>query len=76
MHKKLANGDITPSGDQWPLLLYEDQKYDLDEPWDGLFRCKLLVSVGFILYLMIQAYFRVNRHIDISSHHPVPSRKK
>ena len=50
MRKKLANGDIGVSGDQWPLLLYEDQKYDLDEPWDGLFRCKLLVWVSFIHY--------------------------
>jgi hypothetical protein len=48
VRKKLANGDIGVSGDQWPLLLYEDQKYDPDEPWDGLFRCKLLVSVSFI----------------------------
>ena len=76
MRKKLANGDIGVSGDQWPLLLYEDQKYDPDEPWDGLFRCKLLVWVSFIHYLMTPAYFGVNRRINISSHHPVPSRKK
>lgn len=76
MRKKLANGDIGVSGDQWPLLLYEDQEYDPDEPWDGLFRCKLLVSVSFIHYPMTQAYIGVNRHINTSSHHPVPSRKK
>ena len=76
VRKKLANGDIGVSGDQWPLLLYEDQKYDPDEPWDGLFRCKLLVWVSFIHYLMTRAYFGVNRRINISSHHPVPSRKK
>lgn len=76
MRKKLANGDIGVSGDQWPLLLYEDQKYDPDEPWDGLFRCKLLVWVSFIHYLVIHTYFGVTRHINISSHHPVPSRKK
>ena len=76
--KKLANGDIGVSGDQWPLLLYEDQKYDPDEPWDGLFRCKLLVLVSFNHYLMTEAYFGVNlnRHINISSHHPVPLKKK
>lgn len=76
VRKKLANGDIGVSGDQWPLLLYEDQKYDPDEPWDGLFRCKLLVSVSPIHYLMTHAYFGVNRHINISSHRLVPSRKK
>jgi hypothetical protein len=76
VRKKLANGDIVVSGDQWPLLLYEDQKYDPDEPWDGLFRCKLLVAVSFIHYLMTNTYFGVNRHINISSHHPVPWRKR
>ena len=76
MRKKLANGDIGVSGDQWPLLLYADQEYDPDEPWDGLFRCKLLVSVSFNHYLMTEAYFGVNRHINISSHHPVPLKKK
>jgi hypothetical protein len=76
VRKKLANGDIAVSGDQWPLLLYQDQKYDPDEPWDGLFRCKLLVSVSLTRYLMSHTYFGVNRHINISSHHPVPSRKK
>jgi hypothetical protein len=49
VRKKLANGEIVVSGDQWPLLLYEDQKYDPDEPWEGLFRCKLLVWVSFVL---------------------------
>ena len=54
MCKKLANGDIRVSGDQWPLLLYKDQKYDPDKPWDGLFRCKLLVLVSLIHYLKTQ----------------------
>ena len=77
MRKKLANGEIEVSGDQWPLLLYKDQMYDPDEPWDGLFRCKLLVSVSFIRFIhYVTIYFGVNRHINISSHPPVQSRKK
>jgi hypothetical protein len=32
--------------------------------------------VSFIHYLMTHTYFAMNRHINISSHHPVPSRKK
>ena len=76
VRQNLANGDIGVSGDQWLLLLYEDQKYDPDEPWDGLFRCKLLVWVSFIHYPMTHAYPGVNRHINISLPHPVPSRKK
>ena len=35
------------AGDQWPLLLYADCKYDPEEPWDRLFQNKLLVWVHF-----------------------------
>ena len=41
----LKNGEITVAGDQWPLLVYADCAYDPEEPWDGLFRNKLLVWV-------------------------------
>jgi hypothetical protein len=47
VHEKLKNGEIAMTGDQWPLLLYADCKYDSEEPWDGLFRNKLLVWVDF-----------------------------
>ena len=76
VRKRLANGEMEVLGDQWPLLLYEDQKYDPEELWDGLFRCKYLVSVSFIDCLMTCTYFGVNRHINMSSHRPVLSRKK
>jgi hypothetical protein len=33
-------------GDQWPLLLYENEKYDPEDPWNGLLRNRLLVWVG------------------------------
>jgi hypothetical protein len=51
----------------------EDQGYDPDEPWDGLFRCKLLVLMSFFCFIhcvMTHTYFGVpvNRHINISSH--------
>lgn len=32
-------------GSQWPLLLYEDHQYDMDDPWKGFMRSELLVRV-------------------------------
>ena len=45
MREGLKNGEITVAGDQWPLLVYADCAYDPEEPWEGLFRNKLLVWV-------------------------------
>jgi hypothetical protein len=39
---------MTVSGDQWPMLLYADQEYDPEDPWNGLFRSRLLVWVSVI----------------------------
>jgi hypothetical protein len=47
LREKLKNNEIAVAGDEWPLLLYADCKYDPEEPWDGLFRNKLLVWVRF-----------------------------
>jgi len=47
VREKLKNTEIAVAGDQWPLLLYADCEYDPEEPWDGLFRNKLLVWVRF-----------------------------
>jgi hypothetical protein len=41
------------SGDQWPVFLYNGYGYDPEDPWNGLFRSALLVSVGFALYLVL-----------------------
>ena len=43
----LKNNEITVAGDQWPLLIYADCMYDPVEPWEGLFRNKLLIWVLF-----------------------------
>ncbi|KAM6503022.1 hypothetical protein JOM56_002999 [Amanita muscaria] len=40
---KLSTGEMAVRGDQWPLLVYAKQKFDPEEPWDGLFRSELLV---------------------------------
>ncbi|KAG1876944.1 hypothetical protein C8R48DRAFT_745441 [Suillus tomentosus] len=39
---KLQSGEMIVTGDQWPLFLYADYHYDLDDPWNGLFRSALL----------------------------------
>ena len=43
---KLMNGQIQVAGDQWPLFLYANYAYDLEDPWNGLLRSGLLVSVS------------------------------
>ena len=73
---KLANGQIEVPGDEWPLLLYEDQKYDPDEPWDGLLRCKYLVWVSYTPFFRDVTLLRVDRHINIYLPHRVLSKKK
>ncbi|KAF8225705.1 hypothetical protein L208DRAFT_1305349, partial [Tricholoma matsutake] len=40
---QLRSGDITVPGDQWPILLYKEHKYDPEDPWDGLLRSAILV---------------------------------
>ena len=37
-------------GDQWPMLLFANQEYDPDNPWEGLFRSQLLVWVCTLSY--------------------------
>ena len=43
---KLVNGQIQVAGDQWPVFLYANYMYDPEDPWNGLLRSGLLVSVS------------------------------
>src|SRR6202142_4641728 len=45
--EKLRSGEMAVSGDQWPIFLYQGYSYDTEDPWNGLFRSALLVSVSF-----------------------------
>ena len=45
-HTKLANGEIQVAGDHWPIFLYANYTYDSEDPWNGLLRSGLLVSVS------------------------------
>jgi hypothetical protein len=44
--EKLRSGEISVSGDCWPIFLYHGYGYDPEDPWNGLFRSALLVSVS------------------------------
>jgi hypothetical protein len=68
VQEKLRSGEITVCGDQWPLLVYEDQNYDPEEPWDGLFRSRLLVWVRrpylfVIMYLISGTGVQTHLHL-------------
>ncbi|KAH7923133.1 hypothetical protein BV22DRAFT_1015956, partial [Leucogyrophana mollusca] len=41
---KLCSGEMTVSGDQWPIFLYLGYNYDPEDPWNGLLRSFILVS--------------------------------
>ena len=43
--EKLRNGEVVVTGDQWPVFVYQGYSYDEDDPWNGLLRSALLVTV-------------------------------
>jgi hypothetical protein len=47
---KLKSGEILVTGDQWPIFLYAGYSYDPEDPWNGLLRSSLLVSVSHFFY--------------------------
>lgn len=50
MKQKLRSGEISVSGDQWPIFLYANYKFDPEEPWKGLLKSSILVSVSVVWY--------------------------
>jgi hypothetical protein len=44
----LREGHLHVSSEQWPLFLYHDYSYDPDDPWKGLLRSSIIVSVRLI----------------------------
>jgi hypothetical protein len=34
-----------PNGNDWPIFLYAGEVFDQNDPWRGLFRGQLLVTV-------------------------------
>lgn len=50
--EKLRNGEMAVSGDQWPIFLYHGYNYDAEDPWNGLFRGAILVSVSLLQFFI------------------------
>lgn len=44
--EKLRTGEMMVPGDQWPIFLYHGFAYDPEDPWNGLFRSTILISVS------------------------------
>ncbi|KAH6903247.1 hypothetical protein BKA70DRAFT_1111106 [Coprinopsis sp. MPI-PUGE-AT-0042] len=42
--QRLRSGELIPTGEQWPLFLYENYIFDAENPWRGLLRGPLLVK--------------------------------
>ncbi|KJA13589.1 hypothetical protein HYPSUDRAFT_151445 [Hypholoma sublateritium FD-334 SS-4] len=42
--QKLRSGELSVSGDQWPIFLYTSYEYDDTNPWKGLLRSAILVK--------------------------------
>jgi hypothetical protein len=36
---------LTVCSNQWPMLMYANLEYDPNDPWSGLFRSQLLITV-------------------------------
>jgi hypothetical protein len=44
--EKLRKAELAVTGDQWPIFLYHGYHYDEEDPWNGLFRSSILVTVS------------------------------
>ena len=43
---QLRDKTLSVKGDQWPIFVYEDHRFDPDNAWTGLFRGRLLLNVS------------------------------
>lgn len=53
---KLVGGQMQVSGDQWPVFLFANYTYDSEDPWNGLLRSGLLVSVSVFPVILCNTY--------------------
>ena len=73
--EKLRSGEMAVSGDQWPIFLYYGYDYNPEDPWNGLFRSTILVSVGFGRSLRLNGGWSFFRATSIYLRRRVPSTK-
>jgi hypothetical protein len=43
--RQLRSKELTVTGSHWPIFVYQDEKYNPENPWKGLFRNEMLVKV-------------------------------
>lgn len=66
IQRELKSGQLVPSGDLWPRFIYRGHTYDPANPWEGLLRGGLLVSVSLLPCVS------VNDVLDVGSPHNEP----
>lgn len=73
---KLRSGETIVAGDHWPVFLYQGYVYDPEDPWKGLFRSAVLVSVRIPFFLAFANTHLTSIFARLSntySHRPVQS---
>ena len=68
MRAKLCSGELVVRGDQWPLLVYTNQEFDPEDPWNGLFRSRLLVWVAQSFPLSSLFMSLIPPHTDVQTY--------
>ena len=48
IRESLRDGQLLITGEQWPIFLYKDYLYDTNDPWKGLLRSQIIVSVSLL----------------------------
>lgn len=43
--RQLRSKELAIAGSHWPIFVYKDERYDPENPWNGLFRNEILVKV-------------------------------
>jgi len=70
VYAKLASRELIVHGNQWPMLVYANQEYDPEDPWNGLFRSQLLIWVSFIhscaTYVLLVLIGQAYKHIYLT----------
>ena len=64
--EKLRSGEMVVSGDQWPIFLYDGYRFNPKDPWRGIFRSRLLVSVS--LHLVSEPNYQTPEPLIICRH--------
>lgn len=70
--EKLRSGELTVSGNQWPIFLYRSYQFDANDPWKGLLQSSILVKVSQLFFqttlsLIQLYYYKTYKHIFTSS---------